>query len=101
MILIAKTIGACLFGLLAALAIVANWTIVVRSAASRSYSASLVPVVGGAAGTVALILWPHHDLAGYWWIPLALDWGSGLGLVAAPFFYLRYRRRKMRDEAGG
>ena len=90
--------ASCLLAAFATLAIVANWTIVVRSARSDDYRASFIPLVGGIAGAGGLLLCPFDQVHSFWWIPLTLDWGSGLGLIAAPVFYLRHRRKQRSND---
>jgi hypothetical protein len=81
-------------GVLSLMAVLANWAIVLRSFARPAYSASLIPLVGGIAGCCAFLVSPLTALRWLWWLPLCIDWGCGLGLATAPFFYLWHRIRR-------
>lgn len=43
---------------------------------------SMIPLVGGASGAVAIAFGPFGAAAGYWWLPLVVDPGSLIWLVA-------------------
>ncbi|HEY0140319.1 MAG TPA: hypothetical protein VGF48_05450 [Thermoanaerobaculia bacterium] len=51
--------------------------------------ASWLPLAGGACGVTACLIEPSGTIAGIWWLPLVLDYGSGPGLLQAAFFHLR------------
>jgi hypothetical protein len=42
---------------------------------------SVVPLVGGIAGTAGLLMAPAPSFSQLWWIPLLLDYGSAPSLV--------------------
>lgn len=58
---------------IAALAVVANWALVIRRAATRQPGPSMVPVVGGVFGMVGLVVLPVKGSAAWAWAPLVLD----------------------------
>lgn len=97
MIGIIQTFVAIALSMLSIIILCANWWIVIRSEIDPSYSASMILLVGGLAGAAALLICPSHDVHFYWWIPLLLDWGSGLGVLSAPIFYLRHRIRSRNE----
>ena len=52
------------------------WKRHMRKEKARSW----VPLLGGGAGSLALLAIPTHGLKLWWWLPLLLDWGSLPGL---------------------
>ena len=44
---------------------------------------SIVPLIGGLAGAMAIGFAPLTYLHKWWWIPLFCDFGSGLGVIYA------------------
>ena len=85
------------FGTGAAFVAIANWQGFFLHLSSRQ-PISFVPLIGGVLGTAATLSFWLADAPG-WCLALALstvllDWGSGLGLLTAPAFYLRHKLRK-------
>jgi len=81
-----------------ALILIANWTIAVRFFLDSSQRSSLIPLVGGVLGAAALGMGPWDSVRRLWWIAPALDWGSGLGLMASPLLYLIHKKRSSRAD---
>jgi len=67
------------FALLAA----GNAYAVVISHVLKRRTVSWVPLVGGAAGCLAILAAPVSSWHAWWWVPLLLDWGSIPGFVHA------------------
>ena len=67
--------AAVLFGLFA-IGAAGNAIIVGAGLATRRRQPSLVPIVGGLAGAVALAIVPIAHVRAYWWIPLFADIGA-------------------------
>lgn len=85
-----QALSSAVLGVFSVAAIGGNWVIVFRCIRDPEYRSSLIPLVGGAAGCLSLALFPiEHGVP--IWLPFMIDWGSGLGVLTAPFLYLRYR----------
>jgi uncharacterized membrane protein YhaH (DUF805 family) len=79
----------CLLILFSALVIVANIQIVLRGWRDKKSSGSLVMIVGGLLGAIGLSAVPVHGLHRWWWVPLVLDLGCGVGLLGMAWAGLR------------
>ena len=55
---------------------------------------SMVPLLGGLLGTVALIIVPLDGARFWWWVPLIVDLGSAPLMVATFIDWLRRRRSR-------
>src|SRR5579862_6336791 len=65
----------------------------------RRRAPSRIPLVGGVAGLVGILLLP---LPGWhaWWVPLVLDWGSAPGLLYTACWHALRRHRADRKNDG-
>jgi len=48
---------------------------------------SLVPFIGGTAGTISFLIMPFSMFRRFWWVPLVLDWGCIPGLAQAGWYW--------------
>jgi len=69
-------------------AFVANSFAVINYAVKRRH-VSAIPLVGGIAGALALVVLPFPKANGYWWVPLIIDYGTAP--MMAFFFISRIR----------
>ena len=67
--------GVFLLALISLIAIVNNLRLALQWLAVRKRG-SLVPLVGGVCGAVALLIVPNPAARIWWWLPLVLDPGS-------------------------
>jgi hypothetical protein len=58
---------------------------------ARQKHSSLVPAIGGIAGSGACFLLPYSSLHSWWWIPLLVDPGSAYLFVTTLLFIIRRR----------
>jgi hypothetical protein len=73
---------------------VGNIAIVVRCRLYKRHE-SLIPVAGGIAGAMGVLLLPWPAARSWWWLPLLLDLGC-VPIVASTLVFLvvqRFRRR--------
>ena len=92
MIEVARTVIAVALALVALLVIAANWAMVIQGM-RRKFMGSLIPLVGGIAGVLAVLIVPAPRVLGYFWVPLVADAGC-LVVLAAIFEALRARIAK-------
>lgn len=72
------------FGILAVPAlgvIVLNWMVVWRWVFHRRRTGSWIPLLGGLAGSLGILISPSPVIHAYWWVPLLLDWGCVPGMT--------------------
>jgi hypothetical protein len=43
---------------------------------AKRFRGTFVPIVGGVAGMLGCLIYPHAGLRGYWWVPLFADLGT-------------------------
>jgi hypothetical protein len=89
---------AIVLAVLSAAAVVGNIGIVLWQLFLGRKGISLVPLVGGLLGALAVLTFPREGLAMWFWIPLVLDPGT-LILILAPFVLL-WRHLAGRDRNG-
>lgn len=65
-----------IFGAIFLSVLIGNWWFVLRYLATRSPGPSMIPVVGGLAGSLAVLVSPLPYLGQSWWIPLVADPGA-------------------------
>lgn len=53
----------------------------------RQKYSSWIPLVGGIAGMIGCLIFPHGHLRSYWWLPLILDYGCMVGMTHTLVFY--------------
>ena len=58
------------------LALLSFFTIAGNYAIALSRKGSLVPLVGGVSGALAILLWPAPVVHVWFWVPLVIDLGS-------------------------
>ena len=58
------------------------WQGVVR----RRKTSSVIPLIGGIFGVLALLSMPIQGVRWHWWLPLLLDWG-GLPVILLSVLY--------------
>lgn len=73
-----------LLGIVFLVVFLANGIAVVTFIAKRRH-VSAIPLIGGIAGSLALLALPIPRVSAYWWIPLVIDYGT-LPMVA--YFFL-------------
>lgn len=59
----------------------------------RKKTASWIPIMGGACGTLSLTIMPIPGARWWWWLPLLLDWGSFPGLLVSIVYWVTHSRR--------
>jgi hypothetical protein len=89
---------AMMLAALSAAAVVGNIGIILRQLFLGRKGVSLVPLVGGLSGALAVLTFPREGLAIWFWIPLALDPGT-LILILAPLILL-WRHLARHDRNG-
>jgi hypothetical protein len=65
---------------------IGNVAIVVRGSLHRQRGSSLIPVAGGIAGTLGVLLLPWPAARSWWWLPPLLDLGC-VPIVLASLAY--------------
>ena len=70
----------CLIGVLGVSVILGNW-VIIGHGLFKGKRESIIPLVGGVAGVLAIVLLPIPLLHVWWFLPVLLDWGSGLGVL--------------------
>ena len=74
------------------LSIVANlWIMFGGLLRKREKFMSLVPIAGGIAGAVGILLLPTERAHGFWWVPIVADVGCGLLAVATVIEQIKKR----------
>lgn len=53
-----------------------NWRLFYYNYVKRTAFTSVVPMVGGIAGCIGLLLLPVDGANDFWWVPLLIEWGS-------------------------
>lgn len=53
---------------------------------------SWIPVLGGVAGSAALLIIPMASLHSFWWIPLLVDPGTVIGHIWTAIYWIRVKR---------
>jgi hypothetical protein len=81
---------------LSASAVLGNLGIIFRQLRLGRKGVSLVPLVGGVSGAIAILAFPREGLGKWAWVPLVLDPGT-LFLVLTPLLLL-YRRMARRAD---
>jgi hypothetical protein len=72
--------------------LVANGVVLVRGVLLKLRSPSWIPLIGGAAGCLALLIADWHAGKRWCWIPLVVDWGSLPGITHAVIHRVRGAR---------
>ncbi len=93
-------IASGLLGLLGALITLLNGGVFVQGAILRQDTPSWVPLLGGLALTVALLLCPLPGTGRWWWLPLLLDYGCVPGFAHTAWYYWRHRGEEDDREPG-
>ena len=89
-------LAALLLALLSIPAIIGNWVLLIDAQLFHR-NHSLVPLVGGVAGAIALAICPFDSLRPLWWTPLVFDPGCALLLVACLIAVLVWGIKRARD----
>jgi hypothetical protein len=55
---------------------VMNWLVFFNNYIFKKQWTSAIPLVGGIAGILGIILIPVKGFTQFWWLPLLIDWGS-------------------------
>lgn len=72
---LAVVLGAvCLIGTVGNM--VVSWRLVVRKREEETRTPSILPLVAGVSGALAVLLWPYRALLPFVWVPLLLDPGT-------------------------
>ena len=79
--------GGTLLGLSAAV-IVLNWVLIVLTAVRKKHISG-VPLAGGLAGVLGLLMIPVAGSLRYWWIPVLIDYGFAFSIVGAMYTFVR------------
>jgi hypothetical protein len=87
-----RVVVAILFGLMFLSVAGLNGYVFVQGMLRKRRTPSWIPLVGGIAGAIALLVQPWWS-RGWWWLPLLLDWGSAPGIVHALVHNLGVQRR--------
>lgn len=87
--------GFAVFALIFLAASIGNVLLVVRYKATGR-RASLVPMVGGIFGVMAMLLAPWPEFRSWFWIPLVVDIGSLPLLVTATLSWCRRTKQHRR-----
>ncbi len=90
--IILLTVVSLVCAVLSLMAIVPGWWLIIEHCVRPERTGSLVPLFGGVFGALALCLWPHNGLCGWWWLAFVIDPGSGLLLATSAWFYLGRNR---------
>jgi len=53
-----------------------NWRIAFCNYVKRTSFTSVIPFIGGIAGSLGLLIFPVKQVNSFWWIPLITEWGS-------------------------
>ena len=80
---------ASLLAMCSLVAIVANGETVVRGFVLKERTPSFVPLIGGLAGVLSIMICPARAVHSWWWLPLLLDWGSVPGIAHALWWHTR------------
>lgn len=83
--LLALISAACIFG---------NWAILFTCIFRKKF-VSIVPIIPGLAGALALLVLPVPHLYRWWFLPFLLDWGSMsyFVLLGADYVYRSAKRK--------
>ena len=79
---------AIIFLVLSILVVCGNWIVFWRRYVSRVTDASWLPLVGGSAGVIGLLVFPGENASRYWFFPLLLDWGCVPGFAFTIWWYV-------------
>lgn len=94
---IALWIATGLLGLFGGLITLVNGGIFVQMAILRQDAPSWVPLIGGLALMIALLLCPLPGTARWWWLPLLVDYGCVPGFAHTAWYYWRHRHDEEDD----
>lgn len=91
-----SAIAAVVLGFFAAWAIALNMRTIILRYCGRE-PGSVVPLVGGILGAVALLTWPSGAVRAFWWVPFIVDLGSIPLLLICVHAVLRHICRRKRS----
>ena len=94
MTLVLAWIGVVLFGGLFLVSATFNNALLVHGFLGRKEGPSGIPLIGGIAGAIALLIAPVDGVARFWWVPLFADYGCLPSLIALGFLLWRERRSR-------
>lgn len=78
--------------------ILMNWVVFSNNYIFKKKWSSAIPLFGGIAGMLGIILYPISGSYKYSWIPLLLDWGSiPIIFVSLVFSIIKFYRDKPKE----
>lgn len=77
---------------------VVNWVVFINNYVRKKQWSSALTLIGGASGSIGIVILPVSGAWQYWWLPLVLDWGSIPVILDAIILrvWRRYRKRQKR-----